>query len=174
MPGGNIGASAPSARPCVPSSRSCRYTSTTTLPIVAGGKGETRMGGEDCRHRQRLDDPNPPRGCGGNGPKGATTAGRDASAPPPHVNSSNDGSGGYGRVLCLLLSSLAAAAVRGQCHGDNGNNGDDNGNNSVHSDGGEHGGNGSGKGTPPQTPPLSLPTQLLVLACFVILCILLF
>jgi alkanesulfonate monooxygenase SsuD/methylene tetrahydromethanopterin reductase-like flavin-dependent oxidoreductase (luciferase family) len=48
-----------------------------------GGKGEMRMGGEDCRRRQHQDDPNPPWGCGGDGPKVATTAGRNARAPPP-------------------------------------------------------------------------------------------
>jgi hypothetical protein len=46
----------------------------------------------------------------------------------------------------------------------------------MHNDSGEHsaGGNGNGKGTLPQLPPPSLPTQLLVLACFIILCLLLF
>jgi hypothetical protein len=48
-----------------------------------GGKGETRMGGEDCRCRQCQDDPDPPRRCIGNGPKGATTVGCDTCAPPP-------------------------------------------------------------------------------------------
>jgi hypothetical protein len=46
-----------------------------------GGKGDMRMGGEDCHQCQ--DDPDPPWGCGGNGPKGAMMAGRDACLPPP-------------------------------------------------------------------------------------------
>jgi hypothetical protein len=141
-----------------------------------GGKGEMRMGGEDCRRRRRRDDPDPPRGCGDDGPKGATAAGRDARASPPHIDGSNDGSGGCGGAPCSLLSSLAVAAARGQRHGDDGDNGDNDGNDGVHSDCSEHsdGGDGDGKGTPPQPPPPSLPTQLLVLACFVVLFLLLF
>ncbi len=84
-----------------------------------GGKGETRMGGEDCHRRQRQDDPDPPWGCGGDGLKRATMAGCNARAPPPHVDCSNNGGGGCGGAPCLLLSLLAAAAVLGQCHGDN-------------------------------------------------------
>jgi hypothetical protein len=76
-----------------------------------GGKGEMRMGGEDCRRRQRQDDPDPPWGCGGDGPKGAATAGRNARTPPPHVDGSNDGGGGCGGAPCSLLSLLAAAAA---------------------------------------------------------------
>jgi hypothetical protein len=117
------------------------------------GKGEMRMGGEDCSRRQRQDVPDPPRGCGGDGLKGARTVGRNMGAPPPHVDGSNNGGSGCGGAPCSLLSSLAAVAARGQRHGDNGDN---DGNDGMHSDGGEH-----GKGTPPQPPPPSLPTHLL-------------
>jgi hypothetical protein len=48
-----------------------------------GGEGEMRMGGEDCHRRQLQDDPDLPRVCGSNGPKGATMVGRDAPAPLP-------------------------------------------------------------------------------------------
>jgi hypothetical protein len=74
------------------------------------------------------------------------------------------------------LSLLAAAVAWGQYHGDNGNIGNNDGNNGMHSDGGEHGdsSDGDGKGTPLQPQPPSLRPQLLVLACFVILCLMLF
>jgi hypothetical protein len=134
------------------------------------------MGGEDCCRHQRWDDPDPPWECGNNGPKGATTVGCNARAPPPHIDGSNDHGGGCGGAPCLLLSLFAVAAAWGQCHGDNGNNSNDDSNDSVHSDGSKHsnGGNGNSKGTLLQLLPPSLPMQLLVLACFVILCLLLF
>ncbi len=82
MPGRNICPSALSARPCARLSWLCQYTSTATLPIIAGGRGRQEWG-EDCRCRQLQDDPNPPWGCGGDGMKGATTAGCNARTPPP-------------------------------------------------------------------------------------------
>ncbi len=63
------------------------------------GKGEARMEGEDCRCRQHQDDPEPPWGCGGNRPKGATTAGRDARTSPPPT----------------LTAATTAAAVAAGC-----------------------------------------------------------
>ncbi len=102
-------------------------------------------------------------------------AGRNVCAsPPPHIYGSNNGSGGCRGVPCLL-PSLVAAAVQGQCHGDNADNGNDDrnySNDGVHSNGSEHGdgsggngavdgGNGNrhgnNNGAPPHLPPPSLP-----------------
>ncbi len=77
-----------------------------------GGKGEAKMGGEDCCCQCR-DDPNPPWGCGGNGLKGVTRRAASRALPPPHIDGSYDGGDGFGGALYLLLSSLVAAAVRG-------------------------------------------------------------
>jgi hypothetical protein len=57
-------------------------------------------------------------------------------------------------------------------NGRDGNGGDKDGGDGGVSSGG--GGNGDNDSLPPQLPPLSLPMQLLVLACFVSLCLLLF
>jgi hypothetical protein len=174
MPSRNIGTSAPSARPCVPLSRSCRYSSTATLPVVAGGRERQGWEGKTAAAANAEMIPIFLRDAAAMGQRGQRRRAATQALPRPHVNSINNGGGGCSGAPCLLLSSLAAAVAWGRRHGDNGNNKDDNGNNSMHSDSGEHSGDGDGKGTPPQTPPLSLPTQLLVLACFVILCLLLF
>ncbi len=78
-----------------------------------GGKGEARMGGEDYRRHQRQDDPDPPRGCSGNGLKGAIMVGCYTHASPPHVDGSNNGGGGCGVEPCSLLLSLVAVAAWG-------------------------------------------------------------
>ncbi len=51
--------------------------------LLLRGEGGYEDGGEDCRHRRCRDDPDPFWGCGSDGPKGATTAGRDLRSPPP-------------------------------------------------------------------------------------------
>jgi hypothetical protein len=170
MPGGNIGAGAPSARPCVRSSRPCRYRSTATSPAVAGGRGRRGWGGRTAAADNAEMIPILLRDAAAIGRRGKRRRAAKRALPPP--------------TLTAATASLAATAAQGERHGDDGDN---DGNNSVHSDSGKHGdcgdgdgdgdgggGNGDGKGTPPQPPPPSLPTQLLVLACFVILCLLLF
>jgi hypothetical protein len=142
------------------------------------GKGKARMGGEDCccHRRQRRNDLDPPRGCGGNGLKGATRRAVLRVFPPPMstavmmvamvlvgchslcchcwrrrqcgdnttVTTATTATTMATMACTARAVSTATAMVR------------------------------DGKCTPPQPPPLSLPTQLLVLACFVILCLLLF
>jgi hypothetical protein len=101
-----------------------------------------------------------------------------------------------------LLAAVAWGRRHGdnRKNGDNNSNDGNNGNNGVHSNGGEHdngassdgngnsggsngdgggngdsgGGNGDNNGAPPQPLPPLLQMQSLVLACFVILCLLLF
>ncbi len=62
------------------------------------GEGRDEDGGENCCCRRCQDDPDPPQGCIGDGPKGATTAGHDAHAHPP-----------------TLTAAIMAAAVAAGC-----------------------------------------------------------
>jgi hypothetical protein len=88
------------------------------------------------------------------GQRGQQWRAATSALPPSHVDGSNDGKR-LQSAPCLLLLLLAAAAAQGRRHGDDGDNGNDDGNDGVHSNGGKL-------------------THILVLTCFVILCLLLF
>jgi hypothetical protein len=113
MPGGNIGASALSARPCARSSQSCGYTSTATLPIVGGGRGRQGWGGRTAAAVDAKMIPILLGDAEAMGQRGGQWQAATHVPPPLHVNGSNDGGGSCGGAPCSLLSLSAAVAAQG-------------------------------------------------------------